>query len=128
MTNIVKNYLGKRYSLTSRRLTELDLHSARLGGPWYARNKDIRQAAKEMHYGVDGYITVWSINRGGLISPTNVTVGFGKAKTTRFLSPEREGLYHIGCAYFDFKTFKRILRNAGVKGTQKKSFAAQAGA
>jgi len=121
MTNIVKNYLGRRYSLTSRRLTELDSHSAQLGEPWYALNKDIRQAAKEMQPGVDGYIDVWAINRGGTI------VGFGKGQT-HFCFPERNGLYHIGCAYFDFKTFKRILRNAGVKGTQKKSFAAQAGA
>lgn len=117
---IIKNISGERYLLTSRRIVELDSGAAKEGEPWYATNKDIRATAKELPY---GYIAISS-------GDVSVVVNFGKIsdEITEDGFPEWAGCYRIGCGVFDFKTFKRILKNAGVLGTQKRAFAAKAGA
>ena len=117
--NIVKNIRGERYLLTSRRLVELDSKDARKGQPWYALNKNIRAAASFLPVTVINVSAKEPMNFNGL---STVEVHFGQEEDINHLC------YRIGCASFDFKTFERILRNAGVQGTQKKAFAAKAGA
>lgn len=120
---IVKNIKGERYRLTSRRIVELDSPHAQNGEPWYALNTDIRAAALALPY---TYIRVSSKCEPASSGKVTITVPFGKP--TYYMAGVVAGMYRIGCAIFDFKTFKRILRNAGVQGTQKKAFAAKAGA
>jgi hypothetical protein len=127
---IVSNIEGQKYLLTSRRLVEMDSASAKIKEPWFTTTKAIRDAAKEMlqspHGAVRG-IKVFSLARYQCLKLVTVEVSFGKSMPhPKF--PQYWGLYHIGCAYFDFKTFKRILRASGVQGTQKKAFAAKVGA
>lgn len=111
--NIVRSIEGKRYLLTSRRMTELDSE----GTPWFTTSKELREAAKQLPYGI---IRVFSKVRPRSFYARIVTVQvtFGKDSNS----------YRVGCAIFTFSAFKRILRAVGVKGTQKKAFAAQAGA
>jgi hypothetical protein len=123
---IVKNFKGRRYLLTSRRLIEMDSYDAGIGEPWYATNKNLRKAALHLPY---GGIEVTSKTPNATEGQVTVSAPFGKVTLgIANIFPDRAGLYRVGCAFFDFKTFKRILRNAGVKGTQKKAFAAKAGA
>lgn len=113
---IIKGVTGKRYLLTSRRIVELD---GLVNEPWYATNKAIRNATEQLPF---GYITINSwVRNNQFVKRLSLSTQFGKS----YFDPLH---YRIGCAYFDFKTFKRILRNAGVQGTQKKAFAAKAGA
>jgi len=115
---IIKNISGERYLLTSRRIVELDSASAKQGEPWSVSNKDIREAAKALPYGLT------EVSSEGV----HVIVNFGKIPDEMDRFSEWKGCYRIGCGVFDFKTFKRILKNAGVLGTQKRAFAAKAGA
>ena len=125
-SKIVRNIDGQRYLLTACLVKERDSQSAVIDGePWYATNTDIRKAAKHLpstHILVRSYC-------GDQKKTVSVNVGFGKVTEGYALAfPSKRGTYRIGCAFFDFTSFKRILRHAGVKGTQKKAFAAKAGA
>jgi len=125
---IVSNIEGQKYLLTSRRLVEMDSASAKIEEPWFTTTKAIRDAAKNMlqspHGAVSG-IKVFSLTRYQYVKRlVTVEVSFGKSML-RPEFPQYWGMYRIGCAYFDFKTFKRILRASGVQGTQKKAFAAK---
>lgn len=119
--SIIRSINGNRYALTSRRIVELDSQDAKEGAPWYAMNIDIRTAAEQLsETNVYDYVTVKA--RTSEDNPTIVTVVVRIGQTS-------DGRYQIGCADFDLKTFKRILKNAGVKTVAKiaKAFAAKAG-
>jgi hypothetical protein len=122
--NIVRSLNGNRYLLTSRRIVELDSIDAQEGAPWYALNSDIRLAGSALNsLNTYEYFNVKS--RTSKTNPVIVT-----ALVRLGISPEQPNTYQLGCALFDLKTFKRILKNAGVKTVAQiaKAFAAKAGA
>jgi hypothetical protein len=121
-SKFVRNIDGERYLLGTRVVEERDSQTAVDGEPWYATNADICIAARSLP---SHNILVRSYCPGPK-STVSVRVSFGKTIPEQ-VSKKYIGTYRIGCAYFTFQNFKRILRHAGVKGTQKKAFAAKAG-
>lgn len=100
--NIVRDEIGGRILLTRVRAVELDV----LGNdtPWFATNKDIR----------DAYIT-----ESGVVAIHSTDVSGNKITLTVEFGPR-----NIGCHSFSELAFNRILRNAGAL----KAKAAKAGA
>ena len=124
---IVRNYKGERYRLTTRRVIELDSIDARQREPWFALNEDIRTAYSKLLSAGWAAIRIHSHDTSAHdtsahdtsahdTSADSINVLFGPINGCLAQEkPELVGFYRIGCAYFDIKEFKRILRNAGCK-------------
>lgn len=95
-----KDLSGERVAMNSKRLTEIKLRTT----PWYTTPQEIRRAATRWQFRKDFVHNNYGIK---IFSPvSNIWVSFGK---------EDCGVYSIGCHSFSTRTFRAILRYAGVK-------------
>jgi hypothetical protein len=103
-----KDLKGERVAMNSKRLTEV--MSKTRNTVWFTTPKMIRRAAEVTRHGEDFFYNLQALDifrRFPTCTQYDAYVGFGR----KFSSD----VYCIGCHEFSEKTFRAILRYAGVK-------------